>query len=193
MKTTYVGTRGFRDPELIKKVKEYTKACDIFSMGVVLFVMLTGYMPCNTADKSDTWYAPLMKSPPDEKKFWKQHKGCGVPKECRSLVAAMLAYKPKSRATIKQIKEHPWWNGKVVEQKELKARIVEYMREARAAKKKDPKKIEDFRHSVKVVKRTLGLKKLWDEPPKREDNGLLTAFRVPKVLKGGAKEENVDP
>lgn len=191
MKTTYVGTRGFRAPELIAKVKEYTKACDIFSCGVVLFVMLTGYMPCNTAEKTDQWYRPLTKSPPNTKKFWAQHKGCGVPKECKDLVAAMLAYNPKKRATVDQIKEHPWFNGDTKTQKELKEIITSKQTEARAAKKKDPKKIEDFRHSVKKIKRPVpdGITKMWGDVPKRNDTNLMTAFRVPKLI----NEIEVDP
>ena len=44
LKTDYVGTRGYQAPEILKK-KEYTTACDVFSCGVVLFILLAGYPP----------------------------------------------------------------------------------------------------------------------------------------------------
>ena len=43
MKTTYVGTRGYQAPELLLS-KPYDLACDVFSAGVVLFILLTGCM-----------------------------------------------------------------------------------------------------------------------------------------------------
>ena len=43
MKTTYVGTRGYQAPELLLD-QPYDLACDIFSAGVVLFILLTGCM-----------------------------------------------------------------------------------------------------------------------------------------------------
>lgn len=41
MKTHYVGTRGYQAPELLLN-QTYDLACDIFSAGVVLFILLTG-------------------------------------------------------------------------------------------------------------------------------------------------------
>jgi len=49
---TYCGTRGYQAPELLKR-ETYTKACDIFSCGVVLFILLTGYSPFETARRDD--------------------------------------------------------------------------------------------------------------------------------------------
>ena len=43
MKTTYVGTRGYQAPELLLD-KPYDLTSDIFSAGVVLFILLTGCM-----------------------------------------------------------------------------------------------------------------------------------------------------
>merc|ERR1719326_1203852 len=94
MRTSYVGTRGYQAPELLTR-KSYTKACDIFSCGVVLFILLTGYPPFDQAAKTDKWYRPLAKG--DAKAFWKQHKGCGVPADCQSLIEKMLIYKAQDR------------------------------------------------------------------------------------------------
>ena len=41
MKTTYVGTRGYQAPELLLNQK-YDLKCDIFSVGVILFILLAG-------------------------------------------------------------------------------------------------------------------------------------------------------
>jgi len=49
---TRCGTRGYQAPELIKGVT-YTKVCDIFSCGVVLFILLTGHPPFERAWRVD--------------------------------------------------------------------------------------------------------------------------------------------
>merc|ERR1719283_811948 len=64
MKTTYVGTRGYQAPELLLD-QPYDLACDVFSMGVVLFILITGYPPFEQAHYSDRWFRSLITSGPD--------------------------------------------------------------------------------------------------------------------------------
>lgn len=199
MKTTYVGTRGFQAPELLLK-QQYTRACDVFSAGVVLFILLTGYPPFNHAKKEDQWYAPLCeKGKANTKKFWRQHKGCGVPKDCQSLLESMLAFNPSKRCTLEEIKEHPWFNGDSHSKEDLKAVLKKKHKSAREKRKRDPRKQEDFRNSVKQTKkRDIEAKDvaLWGTPPKKDlkvDGSFLAqnnAFEVPSVMGNG---EKVDP
>lgn len=49
---TGCGTRGYQAPEVLKR-EAYTKACDIFSCGVVLFILMTGYPPFEQAWRED--------------------------------------------------------------------------------------------------------------------------------------------
>ena len=84
MKTTYVGTRGYQAPELLLN-RAYDLKCDIFSVGVILFILLAGclvyiYITCDyafckliniwykytdppfeQASKNDKWFKLLMK------------------------------------------------------------------------------------------------------------------------------------
>jgi len=198
MKTTYVGTRGFQAPELLLKQK-YTRACDIFSAGVVLFILLTGYPPFNHAKANDQWYAPLTtKGKPNTKKFWRQHKGCGVPKDCQSLIESMLAFDMDKRCTLDEIKEHPWYNGDVLSPEDLKTVLKGKHKSAREKRKRDPRKQEDFRNSVKETKKRdieEGTEEIWGPPPKKimeddEYENFLTqnnAFEVPMKMKDGTE------
>eukprot|EP01084_Bolivina_argentea_P087299 157677_1 len=48
MKTTYKSTGGYQAPELLLD-KPYDLPCDVFSMGVILFILITGYQPFEQA------------------------------------------------------------------------------------------------------------------------------------------------
>lgn len=146
MSTSYVGTRGYQAPELLAG-KNYNKLCDVFSAGVVLFILLTGYPPFEQGDKRDKWYRPLAKG--NSLKFWQQHEGCGISDDCKSLLEGMLAYKPKQRFTLEKIKTHKWYNGPVHSKKDLKTKLRERHRACMDRRKKDANKQREMVHSVK--------------------------------------------
>merc|ERR1712154_494712 len=147
MKTTYVGTRGYQAPELLLD-KPYDLACDIFSMGVVLFILITGYPPFEQAHFSDRWFRPLAKA--DYAKFWKYHAGCSISNDakCKDLLEKMLCYDPKQRITIAQLKKHPWFTGKYLEGKELIRALRHRHREMEAKRRRDARKIKDLQVSI---------------------------------------------
>jgi len=139
MKTHYVGTRGYQAPELLKK-KKYGKSCDIFSAGVVLFILLTGYPPFEQAAKEDKWYKPIAVNNPDQ--FWKQHEGCGVKPDAQDLITQMLAYQPSARIDIDRILESEFCKGKTHAPDKLYQVLRKRHRETSRRRKKDKKKDE---------------------------------------------------
>jgi len=146
MRTHYVGTRGYQAPEILKK-KKYGKACDIFSAGVVLFILLTGYPPFEQAVKSDKWYQPLAFS--DPKLFWSKHKGCGVEEDAMELITEMLQYHANNRITIEKILESKFATGKTHSPDELYKVLKKKHRQASSLRKKDKKKMKEMQDSVK--------------------------------------------
>lgn len=146
MSTTYVGTRGYQAPELLAG-KKYYNSCDLFSAGVVLFILLTGYPPFDQGDKRDKWYRPLYKNNPD--KFWSQHEGCGVTPEAKTLIEGLLCYKPNKRITIDEVKANAWYNGEVWSKDELKAVLRQRHKDCNQKRKADANKQAEMIHSVK--------------------------------------------
>jgi len=145
MRSTYVGTRGYQAPELLLN-KKYSNMIDIFSLGVVFFIMLAGYPPFERAHKTDKWYYPLTKG--DNKGFWEKHKNCKIGNDVRDLITGMLAYKPRSRWTIAEIMKHKWWSGKTMTDSELKAAVLKKYNKAIEKKHKDPRKQGDPMSSI---------------------------------------------
>jgi len=150
---TQCGTRGFQAPELLKGAR-YTKSCDIFSCGVVLFILLVGYRPFEHAWREDKWYKPLCESNPEE--FWNTHSTVKLEEESKELLNGMLAYRPKNRLTLQECLEHKWVAGqKVHTASELKSVLVEKYKEVRRVRVLDKKKMRQLDNSVKKPRRNI--------------------------------------
>jgi len=149
MKTTYVGTKGYQAPELLLD-KPYDLSADIFSAGVVLFIILTGYPPFEQAHTSDRWFKPLAKG--DYEKFWKSHRGCAIANDAKAkdLLERMMAFDPKKRITINEIKKHPWYLDKILEGKDLIRALRNRHKEMESKRRKDARKVDDLQHSIKI-------------------------------------------
>eukprot|EP00486_Rosalina_sp_Unknown_P002907 CAMPEP_0201566354 /NCGR_PEP_ID=MMETSP0190_2-20130828/6085_1 /ASSEMBLY_ACC=CAM_ASM_000263 /TAXON_ID=37353 /ORGANISM="Rosalina sp." /LENGTH=573 /DNA_ID=CAMNT_0047984955 /DNA_START=195 /DNA_END=1916 /DNA_ORIENTATION=+ len=183
MKTTYVGTRGYQAPELLLD-KPYDLACDIFSMGVVLFILITGYPPFEQAHYSDRWFRPLAKG--DYAKFWKYHAGCSISNDakCKDLLEKMLCYDPTQRITIAQLKKHPWFNGKYLEGKELIRALRHRHREMEQKRRRDARKIKDLQVSI-TPNRSIGepVVPTWGVPTTESTGGRVYAHYDPENVK----------
>lgn len=114
---TTCGTPAYVAPEVInRKGYDGTKA-DIWSCGVVLFVLLAGYLPFHDSNlmemyrkigkadfKAPSWFAP----------------------EVRRLLCKMLDPNPETRITIAKIRESSWFRkGLHMKQKKMEKRVKE--------------------------------------------------------------------
>jgi len=177
MKTSYVGTRGYQAPELLKK-KKYNKKCDVFSAGVVLFILLTGYPPFEQAMKTDKWYLPLCSG--NASLFWEQHKGCGVSSLCQSLLTKMLAYKPSNRISVEDIMKDEWYLKEVHGDAQLAKVLHKKHKESVARRKKDKKKMSEMQNSIKK-------KRDGEESSKKELEAAFEKLPVADTTVGGRR------
>eukprot|EP01018_Ginkgo_biloba_P006950 Gb_10015 [translate_table: standard] len=97
---TTCGTPAYVAPEVIVK-KGYDGAkADIWSCGVILFVLMAGYLPFHDANLMAMYkkiYKGEFKCPP-----W-------FPPEVRKLVSKLLDPNPRTRLTIPRLMEVPWF------------------------------------------------------------------------------------
>uniref|UniRef100_A0A8C7JNR4 non-specific serine/threonine protein kinase n=1 Tax=Oncorhynchus kisutch TaxID=8019 RepID=A0A8C7JNR4_ONCKI len=88
----------------------YNKSCDLWSMGVIIYVMLCGYPPFYSKHHSRTIPKDMRKKimtasfdfPEDE---WSQ-----ISEMAKDIVRKLLKVKPEERLTIEGVLEHPWLN-----------------------------------------------------------------------------------
>lgn len=103
---SYKGTKTYMAPE-IKEQKTYDgMQIDIFSTGVILFIIVQGIFPFQEAKKDEFYYNLLMKG--DYDTYWKKTGGKNLSEDFKDLIIKMFAYEGKDRPTLADIAKHPW-------------------------------------------------------------------------------------
>lgn len=98
----YVGTPGYIAPEVISN-GEYSPKSDIFAMGVILFILLSGRMPFS--GKTSAVINTRILS--GDVRFKSQHWD-GISNDAKDLVKRMLQPDPEKRISGPEILEHAW-------------------------------------------------------------------------------------
>lgn len=147
MKTSRVGTRGYQAPELLLQ-RGYTTKCDIFSLGVLLFVSLTKHPPFKQAIQEDPWFRQIAKK--DYKNFWRKHPKDNLSADCCDLIVRMLCYQPLDRFTIQQTKQHKWLQQDTYSSQDLQQVLTKRMKQAAKARGADGVRAPDKFNSVKA-------------------------------------------
>jgi len=116
------GTPEYMAPEAWSQGEFNGAGVDIFACGVILFKLLTAFSPFYYANiEKDPLYYRISKK--DYESFWEvieESVDQAFSVEFKDLVNSMLAFEPKERPTIHQIKEHPWFKGSVVKSEDMK-------------------------------------------------------------------------
>lgn len=81
-------------PEVLKQ--SYGKECDVWSLGVILFIMLSGYPPFGGDDEREIFYNTNNQPLEFSLDEWKN-----VSADAKNLISKMLDKNPKTRITAK--------------------------------------------------------------------------------------------
>ena len=106
--TTVVGTPYYVAPEVLRG--SYDRSCDVWSLGVILFVFLCGYPPFEGDDNKEI-FRNVLKSPLEfDPEDWNI-----VSVQAKDLVSKMLDKDPSTRISAQACLEHPWFTMQDVE------------------------------------------------------------------------------
>lgn len=104
--STQCGTPGYVAPEVLAG-KGYDHQVDMWSLGVILYIMLCGYPPFYAENDAELFHQ-IQKAdydmPPED---WDQ-----VSPEAKQLVKALLTLDPKKRPTAADVLKHKWVTSK---------------------------------------------------------------------------------
>lgn len=108
---SYRGTMTYMAPE-IKEGKVYDgKKIDMFSTGVILFIIVQGIFPFKEAKKDEYFYNLLMKQ--DYATYWKKTGGENLSPDFKDLILKLFAYDGSTRPEVAEIRNHPWMQSAV--------------------------------------------------------------------------------
>lgn len=104
---TACGTPNYVAPEILMQ-RGYGKEVDIWSLGVILYILLCGYPPFY--DESDAQLFELIMKGQFEfdERYWSD-----ISKDVKGLIVNILKVDPSQRITSYQILSHPWITGEV--------------------------------------------------------------------------------
>jgi serine/threonine protein kinase len=106
---SYRGTMTYMAPE-IKEGKTYDgMKIDMFSTGVILFIIVQGIFPFKEAKKDEFFYNLLLKG--DFDTYWKKTGGQNLSTEFKNLILSLFSYEGQNRPSVADIRNHPWMTG----------------------------------------------------------------------------------
>ena len=103
--TTTCGTPGYVAPEVLEQ-HPYNQTCDYWSVGVVLFILLSGGPPFYDSDNFEMFEKIKRAEYSFEALSWQS-----VSPEAKDLISKLLVADPAQRLTGEQIMAHPWILG----------------------------------------------------------------------------------
>lgn len=182
--STACGTPGYVAPEILMS-KSYGKEVDIWSIGVITYILLCGYPPFHHDNQSMLFKLIKTGRYEFDSPYWDD-----VSAEAKHIISKMLLLQPAERWTALQLLEHPWIAEDVVKDVQLTTALEE-LRKFNARRK--------FRAAVSTVKATISLTKgltLGSSPRSNKDSGDEAEQRTqsaPAIVNGSETADAVPP
>jgi len=110
--TAVIGTPHFIAPQVL--ARSYTRACDLWSFGVVMFMMLTGQVPFPGSTKEQIFFRlseDIQDSDALTERLAQTLRAVDLSETCIDFVCGLLAVDEAARLSAKQAMQHPWSKG----------------------------------------------------------------------------------
>ncbi|KAG5182181.1 kinase-like domain-containing protein, partial [Tribonema minus] len=104
---SFLGTRGYLAPEMLQR-ESYSKAVDVWALGVICFVLLCGCLPfdddSSRINRKSAMAKFVLRFP-----RWAQN----LSPHAKDLLGGLLDVNPATRLTAQAALDHPWLSGAV--------------------------------------------------------------------------------
>ncbi|KAH0726642.1 calcium and calcium/calmodulin-dependent serine/threonine-protein kinase-like [Solanum tuberosum] len=123
------GSIDYVSPEALSRDKITTKT-DIWSLGVILYILLSGYPPFFAPSNRQKQQMILNGQFSFDEKTWKN-----ISSSAKQLISNLLKVDPNMRPTAQQIVEDAWVRGELAKEEEMDAEIVSRLQSFNALRK----------------------------------------------------------
>ena len=104
-----VGTDGYMPPEVLKNENLIPQEIDVFSLGVILFLLVAGEFPFGEPNKEDEFYKYIIEENWDE--YWKLvDSNNNFSQDLKNLIQGMICHEPNKRFNNEKIKSSKWFS-----------------------------------------------------------------------------------
>lgn len=117
------GTLGYVAPEVLRK-QPYTFSCDVWSLGCIVYALLSGSLPFDHESQKETIRMTLDDKLVFDLPCWDQ-----ITPMAKDLIQRLLVKDPKQRISLESAMNHPWFDS-------VRAKYAAHQNLAAYAKKK---------------------------------------------------------
>ncbi|CAD8190681.1 unnamed protein product [Paramecium octaurelia] len=183
-----LGTPYYIAPEVLQK--KYNEKCDVWSCGVILYILLAGYPPFYGRNETEIFDRILKGKIPFHTTEWNK-----ISKEAKNLITNMLCLDVEKRYSAQQVFDDPWLQQgqgqnliddsflKNLTEFSAKSKLKQALLTFMASQMIQPKEVEQIQELFKQLDRNGDGKLSKDE--------LITAFQQ-KVQSGDRLIENME-
>ena len=98
------GTLGYVAPEVLRK-QPYTFSCDVWSLGCIIYALLSGSLPFDHESQKETIRMTLSDELVFDLPCWDD-----VSPDAKDLVKKLMQKDPRNRISLANMLAHPWFN-----------------------------------------------------------------------------------